>query len=414
MAMVQQMTQRAVFRWHHAARLSVAGTEIARPNAPAPHRFHAISGTPTRDGVAALSAALSAGDPFCVAQHPLPDHTTAPPGMFLTLTGGSTASPKIIRRSMASWIASVDINARQFGLTQDDTLAVLGALSHSLALYGVVEGLYVGLNTHVLADLSPAQQRQHMQEHKVSVLYATPTQLRLLCRGAHTSPGVRLILCGGGALDPQTALTLRQICPQAALYQFYGAAETSFITMTDANTPPGSQGRAYPGVSLRLLDAQGQETSGTGEVWVRSPYVFEGYLQEDTPHEQRGGFISVGEIGHLDPQGNLFLTGRKSRQVTIADQTLHPEAIEAHILSLIKGQNCAVLPLPDTLRGCRLIAVLEGAQETNLAHDIRQSCRATFGALATPAQVLFIPEMPMLPSGKIDLGTLARWVEDQT
>jgi long-chain acyl-CoA synthetase len=185
--------------------------------------------------------------------------------------------------------------------------------------------------------------------------------------------------------------------------------------MSDAATPQGAQGRAYPGVALRILDETGADTSGTGEIWVQSPYLFDGYASETTKGaEMRDGYVSVGEIGHLDPQGNLFLTGRKARRVTIADQTIYPDAIEAHLMAQPQMPLCVVMPLQDDLRGQRLGVVVEGAQDQTLAQNVRQSCRERFGALATPARVVFIDELPLLPSGKTDLSALATWLETQT
>ena len=185
--------------------------------------------------------------------------------------------------------------------------------------------------------------------------------------------------------------------------------------MTNATTPQGAQGRAYPGVSLRILDETGAETSGIGEVWVRSPYLFDGYASNTPPIARtREGYVSVGEIGRLDPQGNLHLTGRTSRRVTIADQTIYPDAIEAHLMAQPDMPPCTLLPVADELRGQRLVAVIEGPTDAALARSLRQSCRAAFGALASPARVLFIEALPVLPSGKTNLGALTVWLEDQT
>jgi len=198
------------------------------------------------------------------------------------------------------------------------------------------------------------------------------------------------------------------------LHQFYGAAETSFITMTDASTPQGAQGHPYPGVSLRILDDKGGETTNIGEVWVKSPYLFEGYISGYSPHTRwQDGYLSVGEMGRLDAEGALHLTGRKSRMINIADQIIYPEAIENFLNARPNLPTCAILPIADTLRGQRLAAVLEGAQDATLATQVRQTCRGKFGALATPAQVLFIDQMPLLASGKIDLPSLGHWVAAQ-
>ena len=237
---------RAVFKWHQAARLFAGESEIPRPQAPKSKGFRTPSSSATAKDLAELGTALAAGDSFCVSPYPLPKDIYAGATQFLTLTGGSTAKPKIIHRTMASWIASFEVNAAQFSLSPQDSLAVLGELSHSLALYGVVEGIFLGLDTYVLAGITPQAQAGALRQHRISVLYATPTQLRLLCKTGIDLPELRLILSGGGALDATTSSNIRKLCPNAALHQFYGAAETSFITMTDATTPAGSQGRPYP------------------------------------------------------------------------------------------------------------------------------------------------------------------------
>ena len=406
---------RAVFRWHQAARLFAGESEIPRPHAPISKGFRALPSSPSVKDLTELGTALAAGDSFCVSPNPLPEDASAETTQFLTFTGGSTAEPKIIRRTKASWIASFEINAAQFNLTPQDSLAVLGELSHSLALYGLVEGVFLGLDTHVLAGMTLQAQVSALRQNRISVLYATPTQLRLLCKTEKDLPDLRLILCGGGALDAATASNIRKLCPDAALHQFYGAAETSFITMTDATTPAGSQGRPYPGVSLRILDETGAETSSIGEVWVRSPYLFDGYASNSPPIARtQDGYVSVGEIGHLDPHGNLHLTGRKSRRVTIADQSVYPDAVESHLLAQPDMPPCALLPVEDGLRGLRLAAVIEGQPDATLSQTLRQSCRDAFGALATPARVFFIEALPRLASGKTDLAALSKWLEDQT
>ena len=267
------MRAQGSFRWHQDARLFAGQSEV--PRAPEGQRdsFRALPATPTFDALTALTTAISQQAPFCLSDRPLPDDIACPPGAFLTLTGGASGQPKAVRRSQTSWIASFDVNAYRFALSSGDSVAVLGHLSHSLSLYAVLEALHLGLDAHVLADQSPRRQSVCVAEAGATILYATPTQLRLRARGAAAPlPSLRLVLCGGGALDAATRAVVKGLCPEAAVHVFYGAAETSFITLADAHTPEGSVGRPYPGVNLRLLDRAGRPTSDVGEIWVRSPY----------------------------------------------------------------------------------------------------------------------------------------------
>ncbi|MGC1495492.1 MAG: AMP-binding protein [Sulfitobacter sp.] len=408
------MTQVTAFNWHPNAKLFAGVGDVARPKSAAAKPFKHIPARPTFDALCALVKAVSNGGSFCVSDMPMPSHLEVASGRFLTLTGGSSGQPKIIQRTHLSWITSFKINADLFSFNTTDSVAVFGTLDHSLSLYGLLEALYLGLDAHVLADIPHQTQCSILARQKISVLYATPTQLRLLAQRSlgMVLPDVRLILCGGGMLDQNTRMLAQSLCPNAALHVFYGAAETSFVTIADNETPAGSVGRAYPGVTLEIRDTENKPTSEIGEVWVHSPYIFNNYLTDQSDAMRHpDGFVSVGEMGRLDAMGNLWLKGRKSRMVTIADQNVFPEGIETLIAEQLGVGACVVIPIPDQTRGHRLVAVLEGAQDAQLAQTIKETCHSKFGALMAPHKVLFHPGLPLLASGKVDMKTLSTWVE---
>lgn len=402
------------FKWHEAARLYAGEQELPRAPEGQHDSYRALPATPAFDALAALTTAITQQAPFCLSDWPLPDDISCPPAAFLTLTGGASGRPKAVRRSQASWIASFEVNTDRFALTPRDSVAVLGQLSHSLSLYAVLEALHLGLDAHVLADHAPRRQAERIAEAGATILYATPTQLRLLARAAAAPlPSLRLVLCGGGALDPATRAAVGRLCPQAAVHVFYGAAETSFITLADADTPEGAVGRPYPGVELRLMNEEGQPATGVGEIWVRSPYLFDGYaLGHSDETRWREGFVTVGEMGALDAKGNLWIKGRRQRMVQIADQMVFPETVEA-VISAETGLPCAVLPRDDALRGQHLVAVVEAPAGEPPAEEIIAHCRATLGPLTSPRRIYFCSDLPLLPSGKPDLRVLSDWVEGQ-
>ena len=316
-------------------------------------------------------------------------------------TSGSSGRVKTIRRSQASWIASFEVNRDLFGLSDRDVYGVLGQLGHSLALYATLEALHLGAGLRVLAGDSPRAQARQLAEAEVSVLYATPTQLRQLGGAdAGSLPSVRHVFCGGGAMDPAGRAELAELCPGARLREFYGASETSFIAIADADTPEGSVGRAYPGARLEIRDG--------GEIWVAGPYLFDGYDGPNAPEVRRDGdFVSVGDLGHLDAAGYLFLRGRLSRMVKVADQNLSLDAVEA-VLAASGAAICAAVAVPDARRGQAVVAVIEGPPDEALASRLRRACRDTLGAHAGPRFIRFVPRMPLLASGKPDLVQLAR------
>lgn len=382
------MTDR--FRWHPEARLfDGAGRQVARSRATRP----VLADSPQGLAHAMDLPVFRIGAP----DQPPPDLAEVP--VFETLTSGSTGEPRRIRRTQGSWVASFAVSAG-LGIGPGARVAVLGRLVQSLSLYGAVEGLHLGAEVHLLGGLRPDRQRMAMRQRRVSHLYATPAQLRLLADGGPPCPDLALILVGGSKLDPRLRVTLSQMAPNALVREFYGAAETSFITLADALTPEASVGRPYPGVELMVAD---------GEVWVKSPYLFTGYAGDPGSARWRDGWLSVGEMGRLE-DGYLHLHGRAGRMVTVADQNVFPEEIEALMASFPGVARVAVLPVADARRGHVLIACVQG--DPGMEPTILALLRRGLGPLKSPKALIWLEDWPTLHSGKTDLGALAaqvRW-----
>jgi long-chain acyl-CoA synthetase len=393
------------FFWHRQARVFDAAGGIVGPVAPG---AAVIADRPAGLALAQAMAHAALQQPFRIGAEADPEPHGA--GMFETLTAGSSGQPRRIRRSQASWAASFAVNADLFGIGPGTSVAVLGRLVHSLSFYGALEGACLGAEVHLLDGLRPDRQRQALLDRRVTVLYATPAQLRLLVEaGGPVLPLLRLVLVGGSKLDTGLRAALDVLAPTVAVREFYGAAETSFVTLSDDDADPASVGRAYPGVTLSVRDPMGIEVSEgkMGEVWVRSPYLFAGYGDQDGPSRWQDGWLSVGEIGHL-AQGALVLAGRAGRMVTVADQNVFPEQIEAWLATRPGVDRAAVLPRADAMRGNVLVAVLRGDRTQEAA--ILRAARSALGPLKAPRAVIWCDDWPVLLSGKTDLAALAHRV----
>ena len=381
------------FEWQDSA--SVLGSDAAMS------RLCALVRARSSIAVSASGVAPLASPPSETARHL---HCT---------TSGSGGAPKTIRRTHASWMVSFAVNGRVLGLSSLDCVAVFGTLAHSLALYGTLEAAHHGARILGLHGLRPDRQLAALEQELATVLYITPTQLGLLC--AQDAPAIqstRHILVGGGQLGKRVESAAARTFPNARLIHFYGAAETSFVSWSDDTTPPGSVGAAYPGVSISIRDAASRATGGLGEIWVKSPYLFDGYASGQSADTRwDGDYLSIGELGRLDATGNLFVVGRKSRMVTISDINVFPEEIEGFLAATLGTDSVAVIPLPDAKRGHRLVAVVAGASGAMSEHDLLVLCRQTLGPLRAPRRVHFVASLPMLSAGKPDYCALTQWVE---
>ncbi|WP_405054082.1 AMP-binding enzyme, partial [Tabrizicola sp.] len=121
--------------------------------------------------------------------------------------------------------------------------------------------------------------------------------------------------------------------------------------------------------------------------------------------EWSDGWLSVGEIGRLEA-GYLYLAGRSGRMITVADQNVFPEQIEALMLTLPGVRQAAVLPVSDCLRGVVLLAVLQGDPMAEPA--IMATLRRELGPLKAPKALIWRQDWPTLPSGKTNLVALQR------
>jgi len=379
--------ERGEFRWHPAAQVFDAEGRAVLPLTAGPVAASAV--IDARPAGAALAQAFAAGSFRIGGAGPLP--ATG----FETLTAGSSGKPRLIARSHASWAVSFAVNAGLFGIGPGIRVGIPGQLVQSLALYGAVEGVVLGAEVHLLDGLRPDRQALALAQWRVQVIYAAPVQVRMLVAAGVPLPDLRLALIGGAKVDAGLRAGLAAIAPGCDLREFYGAAETSFITLTDADTPAGSVGRAYPGVEIVVED---------GVIWVRSPYLFDGYAGAEGPAVWREGWVSVGEMGRLQG-GYLYLSGRAGRMVTVAGQNVFPEEIEVFLAGLPGVGQVAVLPRADGLRGVVLVAVVQGDPAQEAA--ILTAARAQFGALAAPRAVIWRRDWPVLASGKTDLAALA-------
>ena len=398
------------FRWHPSARIAGMATPTDLNVAT---QSTALPDQPAGDALIAAMALAQDGRSFRIGGGVEPPRARLEP-MFETLTSGTSGTSRRIWRSQASWTASFAVNAGLFNIGPGTNVAVLGQLVHSLALYAALEALHLGATLHLLADLRPDRQHEALAEGQVDVLYATPAQARLLAGATGPQlPKLRLILIGGSKLDAALRQRLCEIAPNADVREFYGAAETSFLTLATTSDPPASVGRPYPGVKLDIRNADGHslgehqrgEAWQTGEVWAQSPYLFHDYAAGRGSAVWHDGWLCVGEIGRIEA-GFLYLSGRKDRVVQIADQSVHPDEIELFMAALPGIRCVAVLPEPDAKRGFVLVAIAMG--DAGLQEGLLSATRARFGPLKSPRRIIWRDTWPVLASGKTDLAALAR------
>ncbi len=371
------------------------------PGWPAPYRA-AI------DAVLAPALTLEALPNLAPAPFPPPPAPEAP--FYVGFTSGSTGLPKGYRRAHRSWIDSFAVSDAEFGLSEDDVVLAPGGLAASLHLYGVVHALHIGATAVMMRQFHPRRALRLIARHGVTALYATPTQLQMLVEAGagERFPSLRLIMISGAKWRAETRAATLALFPTAGIAEFYGASETSFITISHPNeaVPAGSVGRPARGVTLRIRDAAGRDLPAdeAGAIWVGSTLLFDDYACGHAPETRReGGFLTIGDHGRLDEAGFLYLHGREKRMLVTSGLNVYPEEVESVLATLPGIAEAAVFGLPDPLRGVELVAVLRGTFDEPA---LRAACRALLPAAKIPRRFLSLEHWPRTSGGKADLRAL--------
>jgi long-chain acyl-CoA synthetase len=353
---------------------------------------------------------------------------------YVGFTSGSTGTPKGYRRDHRSWVLSFRGDAIEFDLGPDDVVLAPGALAHSLFLYAMVHGLHAGATVVLCRRFRPAAIPALIRRHGVSVLYGVPTHLRLIVESAAralrgrrfaTAPqgdvanavaltSVRWVLSSGAKWFADALPDLRRLFPAARFAEFYGASELSFVTVAKdgERVPPGSVGRAFPGVAISIRDRAGRRLppGRVGRVFVASPLLFSGYAVGGEDDLYRAGdTVSVGDRGRLDARGFLYLEGREKRMIVTSGKNIFPEEVERALETHACVAAAAVLGLADAKRGERMVALVRLRPKARpRAAQLIAHLRRTLPLYKVPRVYAVVGAWPRTASGKSDFAALHR------
>lgn len=224
---------------------------------------------------------------------------------------------------------------------------------------------------------------------------------------------VRVLLSGAAPLAEDLVRSFEERTG-LVVEQGYGLTEAAPIVTTTLGTPthkPGSTGRAVPGVELRVVDDGGDdvEADDPGEVWVRGANLFSGYWPDGDGGPDDDGWLATGDIGFLDPDGDLFMVDRLKELVIVSGFNVYPSEIEDVIGEVDGVRECAVIGVPDARAGEAVVAYVvaaDGADPAPLPDRVAEHCAARLARFKLPSAVQVVAELPRSATGKVAKGRL--------
>jgi acyl-CoA synthetase (AMP-forming)/AMP-acid ligase II len=201
--------------------------------------------------------------------------------------------------------------------------------------------------------------------------------------------------------------------PKAAITEYYGASELSFVTVSHADCPGESVGRPFHGVEVSMRRDDGSEVppGEIGRLYVRSDMICSGFLRPEDNNRfcAEDGWASVGDLAWRDENGCIFLAGREDGMMISGGLNVYPAEVEAVLQALPEIAEAAVLGLPDPYWGERVCAVIRWADGAALTRgELRERCSRHLDRRKCPQQVFAIDRFACTESGKLALAALRR------
>jgi long-chain acyl-CoA synthetase len=312
--------------------------------------------------------------------------------------------------------------AAAFELNEDDVFLPGSSMSHigsflwALAMFSVGGKVVVARSTdaHELLPL--------LREHQPTILAMIPAALSALIHDHDLRHGdfSSLRMCRAGADKVSTEL-LHEFAAEAGfpIVEGYGMTEVGLATLNppSGEIRQGSIGRPISGFSIALRNAEGEpiEADEVGRIWIRSPTRMAGYWQapESTEEVVIGGWLDSGDLARADEDGYLWFFGRKKQVIVHDGSNISPYEVEGALVEHPAVALAGAVGVHDEVHGENVrayVTLSEGAEPPSRA-DLIVFCRERIGYKA-PEEIVFLDEMPLNPTGKIDRVRLKRMAED--
>lgn len=336
-------------------------------------------------------------------------------------SSGSTGTPKIILSSAPAVfhpIYSTPMAEQWRPVPRPQTVLVLAPMYHINA-FATLQNMLSGDRLVVLERFGAARAVDAIERHRVTTFTATPTMLQRIADlpGLHARDLSSLVwvLQGAAPMPPSLARRWIELIGADKLYMAYGMTEAIGITALDGEewlAHEGSVGRGQRGTEIRVLGEDGADLppGDVGEIFMRAPaYGGSTYLGE-APRLRTtdDGFASVGDMGHLDDDGYLYVVDRRIDLIVTGGANVFPAEVEAALIDHPKVADVVVIGLRDPEWGRRVHAIIEPATRDDppTLDEVRAYARSRLAAYKIPKSVEIVEAMPRSAATKVNRGRL--------
>jgi acyl-CoA synthetase (AMP-forming)/AMP-acid ligase II len=365
---------------------------------------HAVGDHPVLAGVMQM---LHLDEPVTPGQRtfeaPNPDSDA-----LLVFSSGTTGMPKAVRHTHASFGVAVRHWRDALQLSSADRIQIMTPPSHILGLLNIVmaldSGAWIRLHPRFDIDLMLG----HIASDRITIEMAVaPIALALAAHPDLESYNLSSLRYIMWCATPVTQSVAETVTRRTGVkwVTAYGASELPVIACNDIEDARlDTVGRPVPGTRARIVSLDTGEplsTGAVGEIEVRSDSVMAGYLPDEaTAQAFSDGWYRTGDVGYLDVDGWLRITDRAKEMIKVRGFQVAPAEIEAVLHGHPAIEDCAVFGVPDAVSGEAVVAAVKACTPVE-AEELVTLVSDRLASYKRLSRVVFVDEIPRLPSGKV-------------
>ena len=352
----------------------------------------------------------------------LPDNRAA--GQVMNYTSGTTGKPKGVKRPLPD-MSPEDLYGMMamflmlFGIQpEDNNVHFCGSpLYHTAVLNFSGNSLHMGHSVVLVDKWEPEEMLQLIEKHKVTTSHMVPTQfIRTLklpeeVRNKYDMSSTRQMIHAAAPCPPDIKRQMLEWWGNS-IYEYYAGTEGGGTLCTPEGwlAHPGSVGEAWYGSEVKIFDDEENELgpNETGTIYMKlmdnSDFEYKGD-KDKTKKNRIGNFFTLGDIGHLDEDGYLFLSDRKIDMIISGGANIYPAEIENVLILHDKIEDCAVFGVPNEDWGEEIKAVVQTIDGVNasdeLTADIMSFLEDRLARMKLPRSIDYLDALPRDPNGKL-------------
>lgn len=343
---------------------------------------------------------------------------------FILLTSGARSMAKGVVLTNGNILSDLGGIQDYMKVSETDRCLIIRSLTHASALVG--ELLLTGLTAgRCVLRGTPNTIRQLFEwchAEAITWMGVTPALLKAMVdygRLHSREINLRRVVTVGARLPGELCRAFLATFPRTELINAYGLTEASprvaYLPPALASVKSGAVGYPIKGCRIRVTNKHGEECAPgeVGEIEVTGANVMRGYFPEGLyrPCRKPTDWLSTGDEGHLDPDGVLFVHGRLDTMIVRNGLNIHPEYVSSVLEGCADVGKAVVTNVEHERLGGRLLAFVElrsGVTEHDAMSRIREHLSEYLDIRKHPDEIIFVPNLPLTPSGKVAIKILLK------